>query len=89
MFYKFKGNNKFITEYYKQLSDKAYIDKNGIVFNKEEIDSKTSDGEFTEVTETEFLIAVMEVIKTKRSLISDYESDIKNLQFLFHVGYLK
>lgn len=86
MFYKFKGNNKFITKYYKQLSDNSYIDKNGIVFNKEEIDSKTSDGEFTEVTETEFLIEVMEVIKTKRSLISDYESDIKNLQFLFHVG---
>lgn len=86
MFYRFKGNNKFIAEYYKQLSDNAYIDKNGIVFNKEEIDSKTSDGEFIEVTETEFLIAVMEVIKTKRSLISDYESDIKNLQFLFHVG---
>lgn len=86
MFYKFKGNNKFDTEYYKQLSDNTYIDKYGMIHDKEKLDSKTSEGELTEITETEFLTSVMGVIKTKKSLINDYESDIKNLQFLFHVG---
>lgn len=86
MYYKLENEKVFSAYYYKQLSDNSYIDNTGSVFHKEEFEHTTSKGKLIEVTETEFLTSVMGVIKTKKSLISDYESDINNLQFLFHVG---
>lgn len=86
MYYKLENDKVFSTHYYKQLSDNSYIDNTGAIFHKEMFEFATKEGRLTEVTETEFLTSVMGVIKTKKSLISDYESDISKLQFLFHVG---
>lgn len=89
MFYKFEDKSLISSEYYKKVGDNAYLSNSGVVLNNEQIKEKYRIGNLVEVTETEFLLSVMNIIKTKKSLISDYESDINKLQFLFHVGYQK
>lgn len=86
MFYKLDDTNMFSIEYYKQLTEDSYISNKGSFITREEFDKKCSLRELVVITETEFLSSVMDVIKTKKSLVTDYESEIKKLQFLFHVG---
>lgn len=86
MFYKLDAKSTFSNEYYKKLEDGSYVSSKGSFITKDELDQKSSEKELIEVTETEFLSSVMDTIKTKQSLITDYEVEIKKLQFLFRVG---
>lgn len=86
MFYKLNDGNMFGNEYYKQLEDGYYVSSKGSFITKDELEHKSSEKELVDITETEFLSSVMDTVKTKQSLITDYESDIKKLQFLFHLG---
>ena len=86
MFYKLDDKNMFGDEYYKQLEDGSYVSNRGSFITKNELEQKSQEKELVEITETEFLSSVMDTIKTKQSLITDYESEVKKLQFLFKVG---
>lgn len=86
MFYKLDDKNMFGNEYYKQLEDGSYVSNKGSFITKNELEQKSQEKELVEITETEFLSSVMDTIKTKQSLITDYEVEIKKLQFLFRVG---
>lgn len=86
MFYKLDDKNMFGNEYYKQLEDGSYVSNKGSFITKNELEQKSQEKELVEITETEFLSSVMDTIKTKQSLITDYESEVKKLQFLFRVG---
>ena len=86
MFYKLDDKNMFGNEYYKQLEDGSYVSSKGSFITKDVLEEKSSEKELVEITETEFLSSVMDTIKTKQSLITDYESEVKKLQFLFKVG---
>ena len=86
MFYKLDDKNMFGDEYYKQLEDGSYVSNRGSFITKNELEQKSQEKELVEITETEFLSSVMDTIKTKQSLITDYEVEIKKLQFLFKVG---
>lgn len=86
MFYRLNDKNMFGDEYYKQLEDGSYVSNRGSFITKNELEQKSQEKELVEITETEFLSSVIDTIKTKQSLITDYESEIKKLQFLFKVG---
>lgn len=86
MFYKLDDKNIFGNEYYKQLEDGSYVSNKGSFITKNELEQKSQEKELVEITETEFLSSVMDTINTKQSLITDYESEVKKLQFLFRVG---
>lgn len=86
MFYKLDAKITFSNEYYKKLEDGSYVSSKGSFITQDELDQKSSEKELIEITETEFLSTVMDTIKTKQSLITDYEVEIKKLQFLFKVG---
>lgn len=86
MFYKLDEKSMFGNEYYKQLEDGSYVSSKGSFITKNELEQKSQEKELVEITETEFLSSVMDTIKTKQSLITDYESEVKKLQFLFRVG---
>lgn len=86
MFYKLDAKSTFSNEYYKELEYGSYLSSKGSFITKDELDQKLSEKELIEITETEFLSSVMDTIKTKQSLITDYEVEIKKLQFLFEVG---
>lgn len=86
MFYKLDDKNMFGNEYYKQLEDGSYVSSKGSFITKDVLEQKSSEKELVEITETEFLSSVMDTINTKQSLITDYESEVKKLQFLFKVG---
>lgn len=86
MFYKLDDKNMFGNEYYKQLEDGSYVSNKGSFITEDELERKSSEKELVEITETEFLSSVMDTVKTKQSLITDYEGEIKKLQFLFQVG---
>lgn len=86
MFYKLDYKNMFVNEYYKQLEDGSYVSSKGSFITKNELEQKSQEKELVEITETEFLASVMDTIKTKQYLITDYEIEIKKLQFLFKVG---
>ena len=86
MFYKLDDKNMFGNEYYKQLEDGSYVSNKGSFITKYVLEQKSSEKELVEITETEFLSSVMDTIKTKQSLITDYEIEVKKLQFLFRVG---
>lgn len=86
MFYKLDYKNMFVNEYYKQLEDGSYVSSKGSFITKNELEQKSQEKELVEITETEFLASVMDTIKTKQYLITDYEVEIKKLQFLFKVG---
>ena len=87
MFYKLDYKNMFVNEYYKQLEDGSYVSSKGSFITKNELEQKSQEKELVEITETEFLASVMDTIKTKQYLITDYEVEIKKLQFLFKVGW--
>ena len=86
MFYKLDDKNTFGNEYYKQLEDGSYVSNKGSFITKNKLEQKSQEKELVEITETEFLASVMDTIKTRQSLITDYESEVKKLQFLFRVG---
>ena len=86
MFYKLDDKNMFGNEYYKQLEDGSYVSNKGSFITKNALEQKSQEKELVEITETEFLSSIMDTIKTKQSLITDYESEVKKLQFLFRVG---
>ena len=86
MFYKLDAKSTFSNEYYKKLEDGSYLSSKGSFITQDELDQKSSEKELIEITEIEFLSSVMDTIKTKQSLITDYEVEIKKLQFLFEVG---
>lgn len=86
MFYRLNDKNMFGDEYYKQLEDGSYVSNRGSFITENELEQKSQEKELVEITETEFLSSVIDTIKTKQSLITDYESEIKKLQFLFKVG---
>ena len=86
MFYKLDVENMFGNDYYKQLEDGSYVSSKGSFITKNELEQKSQEKELVEITETEFLASVMDTIKTRQSLITDYESEVKKLQFLFKLG---
>lgn len=86
MYYKLDDNNIFGNEYYKQLKDGSYVSNKGSFITGDVLEQKSSEKKLVEITETEFLSSVMDTIKTKQSLITDYEGEVKKLQFLFRVG---
>lgn len=86
MFYRFENNNSFICKRFKKLSEETYVTENGNIFTKEQFDEYVLEGKLTEITESEFLASVTDLIKQKNFSVIELEQDIIKLNILFRLG---